>query len=117
MRMRNFSSPSQIETLQLHNSSREMVHLVLFTVQLLLHYGGSTAPGDSIEFCRNIREAGVVPMLFYPTNLRVLMDSWNYKNLLSSHHSERLGSVWQQADYDKNNHITTTTNVSQSYRI
>lgn len=56
-------------------------------------------------------------MLFYPTNLRVLMDSWNYKNLLSSHHSERLGSVWQQADYDKNNHITTTTNVSQSYRI
>ena len=40
--------------------------------------------------------------------MRILMDSWNYRNLLPV----RTGSVWEQVDNDMNNVDTLTTNVS-----
>ena len=45
----------------------------------------------------------------YSANMRVLMDSWNYLNLLPP----RIGAVWDQVDNDVNNPDRFTTNVSQ----
>ena len=66
------------------------------------------APGDEKQQCRDIRESGLAPLPAYSANMKVLMDSWNYLNLLSP----RTGAVWDQVDNDINNSEGITTNVS-----
>ena len=86
---------------------REMFHLALFILQLLIN-GVSVAPEDEVVLCNDRRTQGVAPIPAYSANMRVLMDSWNYQNLLPSH----TGAVWDQVDNDNNNPVGTTTNVS-----
>ena len=69
----------------------------------------TVAPGDEYHpRCRQLRSEGAAPIPSYSANMRVLMDSWNYQNLLPP----RNGAVWDQVDYDMNNHNGEATNVS-----
>ena len=58
--------------------------------------------------CEELRAKGAAPTPAYSTNMRMLMDSWNYQNLLPN----RTGAVWDQVDNDMNNKVELTTNVS-----
>ena len=67
------------------------------------------APGDEeMLLCEQLRAPGAAPIPSYSANMRVLMDSWNYRNLLPT----RTGAVWQQVDNDVNNPSGITSNVS-----
>ena len=86
--------------------------MVPFLLALLLHFYtivASVAPGDEDQLlCEQLRSVGAAPIPAYSANMRVLMDSWNYQNLLPP----RTGAVWDQVDKDTNNREVTTTNVS-----
>ena len=47
------------------------------------------APGDEDPLCQELRTNGTAPMT---TNIRLLLDSWNYQNLLTPHE----GAVWTE---------------------
>ena len=47
------------------------------------------APGDEDPLCQELRASGIAPMT---TNIRLLLDSWNYQNLLPPHE----GAVWTE---------------------
>ena len=69
----------------------------------------TVAPGDEeAVLCEQLRATGAAPTPAYSTNMRVLMDSWNYRILLPP----RTGAVWDQVDNDTNNDLGLTTNVS-----
>ena len=86
-----------------------MVHfllaLSLYLCKIILV--GTVAPGDEEPLCANLRAQGAAPIPAYSANMRVLMDSWNYHNLLPP----RTGAVWDQVDNDTNQKDGTTTNV------
>ena len=82
--------------------------LILIFLQLLTIAESAVAPRDENQLCRDLRAAGVVPIPAYSANTRILMDSWNYRNLLP----DRVGAVWDQVDNDNNNPPETTANVS-----
>ena len=85
--------------------------VVLFLELLVItHPGSSVAPGDEEPLCGDLRAAGIAPIPAYSANMKVLMDSWNYQNLLPP----RFGAVWDQVDNDNNNPSGPTTNVSFS---
>ena len=88
---------------------------VTFLVELLVlvNPGSSVAPGDKEPLCVQLRALGTAPIPAYSANMRVLMDSWNYQNLLPS----RFGAVWNQVDNDANNHVAITSNVSQPRKL
>ena len=65
------------------------------------------APGDEDQLCRELRTSEEAPIPTYSANMRVLMDSWNYQNLLPP----RPGAVWDQVDNDMNNRPESTTSV------
>ena len=67
-------------------------------------------PGDEDSICEQLRSVGVAPTPAYSANMRVLMDSWNYQNLLPP----RIGAVWDQVDNDRNNPSGVTANVSHN---
>ena len=79
--------------------------LVAVTVQAQVQTG--VAPGDEDPVCFTLRGFGSVPTPVYSANMRVLVDSWNYQNLLPG----QTGAVWQQVDIDTNNPSGITTNV------
>ena len=66
------------------------------------------APGDEEPLCQQLRDLGAAPIPNYAPNMRILMDSWNYQNLLPT----RTGAVWEQVDNDTNNPSGIATNVS-----
>ena len=69
----------------------------------------ASAPGDEQSFCTNELEASAMtPPPVHPPNSRILMDSYNYINLLPPHD----GAVWQQVDNDNNNEAGRGTSVS-----
>ena len=70
--------------------------------------GISIAPGEEEGFCQTLQSIGVAPAPGYAPNVRVLMDTWNYQNLLPPH----MGAVWDQVDTDTRNNASITTNVS-----
>jgi hypothetical protein len=73
--------------------------------------GISIAPGDEEgQICGELRSRGAAPTPGYASNMRVLMDSWNYQNLLPT----RVGAAWDQVDNDARNNASLTTNVSFS---
>ena len=87
----------------------------IFLLQLLLslvlwtqHLTDGVAPGDEESLCDDLRASGTIPTPDYAPTMRVLMDTWNYNNLLPV----RTGSVWEQVDNDNNNPSAVTTNVS-----
>ena len=77
--------------------------LYLYTIVVV----GTTAPGDEEPLCESLRAGGFAPIPAYSANMRVLMDSWNYHNLLPLF----TGAVWDQVDNDENNPSELTTNV------
>ena len=87
--------------------------LTLIFLHLSVIAEGAVAPGDEDQFCRDLRENGVISIPVYSANMRVLMDSWNYQNLLPP----RIGAVWDQVDNDINNADGITTNVSYTISL
>ena len=73
---------------------------------VLLSVVTGRAPGDGNAFCTDTL-ARVQPPV-HPLNTKILMDSFNYLNLLPPHG----GAVWQQLDLDDNNEIGEGTEVS-----
>ena len=65
------------------------------------------APGDTSQVCFDLRAAGI-EIVGYPPNVKPLMDSRNYENLLPNHQSP----VWQRVDRDNNNPVGQSTTVS-----
>ena len=81
---------------------------LLVELLLMVNPGSSVAPGDEDQsVCEQYRALGGAPKPAYSANMRVLMDSWNYQNLLP----DRTGAVWDQVDNDMNNAELETTNV------
>ena len=68
--------------------------LVVASYQL----AGAQAPGDISRVCVALRAANV-SLVPYPANVRPLMDSRDYENLLP----DRFDPVWQRVDNDSNN--------------
>ena len=85
----------------MHVSKKDMVFLLTLTLLHISTIAGSTvAPGDEAPRCEQLRALKVTPIpAAYLDNMRVLMDSWNYENLLPPH----IGAVWDQVDNDGNN--------------
>ena len=85
--------------------------MVLLLTLTLLHFstsaGSTVAPGDEAPLCELLKVVGGAPIPAYSANMRVLMDSWNYHNLLPV----RTGAVWDQVDNDRNNPVGSITNV------
>ena len=67
-----------------------------------------SAPDDVDLFCTNLEASSSIPPPVYPPNSRILLDSYNYINLLPPHD----GAVWQQVDNDDNNEAGRGTSVS-----
>ena len=85
--------------------------VLLFACVISLAAGISIAPGDEErELCQSLRSMGAAPTPGYAPNMRVLMDSWNYRNLLT-----RVGAMWDQVDNDTRNDGSITTNVNLQY--
>ena len=78
--------------------------LVVASYQL----AGAQAPGDISRVCVALRAANV-SLVPYParlmSNVRPLMDSRDYENLLP----DRFDPVWQRVDNDSNNTGSATT--------
>ncbi len=66
----------------------------------------SSAPDDVDSFCTNVSSSTPPPV--HPPNSRILMDSYNYINLLPPHN----GPAWQMVDNDNNNLPGRGTEVS-----
>ena len=71
----------------------------------------AVTPGDEHPFCtdRLINDNAITP----PQNVKILMDSYNYIDLLPPHEF----SVWMQVDNDDNNAGGGGTTVCRSYII
>ena len=91
------------------------LRVVLFLACVLsLAAGISITPGDEErEICPSLRSMGAAPIPGYAPKMRVLMDSWNYQNLLPP----RTGAVWDQVDNDTRNNVSITTNVNFQYNL
>ena len=81
---------------------------VLCVGAVIVARASAVAPGDEEPLCDELRAVGSIPTPDYDPTMRVLMDTWNYINLLPV----RVGSVWEQVDNDSNNPVGVTTNVS-----
>ena len=87
--------------------SIQRVVLLLLKVTWVAVMVVGTAPGDEEDICLGLRADGFAPTPAYSPTMRILMDSWNYLNLLPP----RTGAVWDQVDNDVNNQVGLTTNV------
>ena len=83
------------------------LYLLAVLLQLIVVVS-TVAPGGEEPLCDELRGLGSIPTPDYDPTMRVLMDTWNYNNLLPV----RTGSVWEQVDNDNNNPVGTTSNVS-----
>ena len=78
------------------------------TLLIFVAVSAGVAPGDEDQpLCELLRAGEGAPIPAYSANMRVLMDSWNYQNLLPP----RTGAVWDHVDNDENNFPGITTNV------
>ena len=80
----------------------------LWLLVVLLSFSGRScaqAPGDADPFCTETLPSAGVNILDYAHDIKPLMDSRHYQELLPPNP----GAVWQTVD---NNRIDTTTNVS-----
>ena len=86
--------------------------LVAVTVMLSLLSGWSCAqaPGDADPVCTKTLPSVGVNILEYPPEIKPLMDSFLYRQLLPPN----TGAVWQTVDNDNNNPGSIRTSVSCS---
>ena len=90
------------------------LRVLLLACVISLAGGISIAQGDEgREICQSLRSMGAASIPGYAPNMRALMDSWNYQNLLPP----RTGAVWDQVDNDTRNHGSITTNVSNTQSV
>ena len=84
--------------------------LLVALVIVLTRFGRSIAqaPGDADPFCTEFLPGVGVNILDYAPEVKPLMDSRHYQNLLPPH----ADAVWQEVDNDNNNPSSTTTDVS-----
>ena len=100
----NVCVPNRLSILKLISIAM-LSALVLAFIFVIVSAG--VAPGDEeAALCKHLRAHGVAPTPAYSTNVRVLMDFWNYRTIL-----DRPGAVWDQVDNDMNNDQSLTTNV------
>ena len=86
-----------------------MRQLWLLIVSLgLSGWSCAQAPGDADPFCTETLPNDGVNILNYASEVKPLMDSRHYQQLLPPN----TGAVWQTVDNDNNNRNDTTTNVS-----
>ena len=86
-----------------------MGQLWLLIVSLgLSGWSCAQAPGDADAFCTETLPSIGLNILDYPPEVKPLMDSRHYQQLLPPN----IGAVWQEVDDDTNNRNDTTTNVS-----
>ena len=74
-------------------------HLLLYLIlmwQIILPQVKSQAPGDEDSFCTTLSSSIIPP--FYPPNSVILMDSYNYLQLIPVLNPN--SGVWQQVDID-----------------
>ena len=87
-----------------------MIHLTPFVAILLsVHMVTGRAPGDGDDFCTNtlpVTDGVVAPV--HLSNVKILMDSFNYLNLLPPHDTP----AWQRLNLDDNNEAGEGTEVS-----
>ena len=94
--------------------SRSVLILYLAAVAIVVSHALAQAPGDGDELCvEPFLENSSEPNPFYrrpsyAANVRVLMDSRNYEDLL-----EGRSPAWQQVDNDDNNTMDAATSVSE----
>ena len=79
---------------------------VLLLVAILVSMVSAGAPGDEDIFCTNDSYGVTIPPL-YPPNSKILLDSYNYVNLLPPQDN----AVWQAVDNDDNNEAGRGTEV------
>jgi len=84
--------------------------LTLAVVIVFSLFDGSfaQAPGDADPFCTEVLPGIGRNILDYAPQVKPLMDSRHYQNLLPPHED----AVWQDVDNDNNNRVGTTTDVS-----
>lgn len=71
---------------------------LLYVVSVVVRTAGVSAPGDEDLLCQELRMNDTAPTPQYAANMRVLMDSWNYQNLLPPH----TGAVWTEVHIAEN---------------
>ena len=81
---------------------------VTVVLSLLSGWCCAQAPGDEDSHCTEDLPSFGVNILDYPPEVKPLMDSRHYQQLLPPY----TGAVWQTVDNDDNNPSGTTTNVS-----
>ena len=88
-----------------------MLYYHILCVALSLSVITGRAPGDGDDFCTNtlpVTDGVVAPV--HPSNAKILMDSFDYLNLLPPHDTP----AWQRLDLDDNNEPGEGTEVSMS---
>ena len=87
---------------------------ILLFLSVLLSVASAVTPGDEHSFCtdRLINDNEITPPQ-YPSNVKILMDSYNYIDLLPPHEF----AVWMQVDNDDNNVGGVATMVCRSCNI
>ena len=83
--------------------------LLLATVVMVT----TQAPGDEDELCTVILPSLGINVIVYPPNVKPLMDSSHYDDLLPPAHASTT-PVWQEVDNDNNNPVDLSTNVSDT---
>ena len=98
--------PSAMST----STVRARMWLLVALVIVLTRFGRSfaQAPSDADPFCTETLPGIGVNILDYAPNVKPLMDSRHYQNLLPPH----ADAVWQRVDNDNNNPPGTSTEVS-----
>ena len=86
---------------------------VVFCVAILVSLTSAGTPGDEDSFCINELPSSGTPPPIYPPNSKILLDSYNYVNLLPPQD----GAVWQAVDNDLNNEAGRGTEVKSLLQI
>ena len=81
---------------------------VALVLSLLSGWSCAQAPGDEDSLCTVTLPSIGSNILDYPPEVKPLMDSRHYQQLLPSN----TGAVWQTVDNDNNNPSGTRTSVS-----
>ena len=96
-------------TLFLYSRMWLLVAVVILLQLTLLRETFAQAPDDADPFCTETLPGIGINILDYAPEVKPLMDSRHYQNLLPPHPNP----VWQRVDNDNNNPTGTTTDVSR----
>ena len=91
---------------------RCLVAHVAVVLSLLSGWSRAQAPGDADSFCTETLPSVGVNILDYPPEVKPLMDSRHYQQLLPPNFGAVFGAVWQTVDNDNNNPSSVRSGVS-----